>query len=287
MPLVFRRRQGFRWRHFLIAVSSVAFAMGQTQPLEKRPEFDVASLKPNLKHERFFIKTAPGGKLSAANITLKRLIAVAYSVTDYQIFGVVNWLESQTFDLEAQAPGPADLGQIRLMLQSLLDERFKLKIHRETRELPIYSLVLAKAGGNGPGLLRSPGGDCSAATTSQDSPPDASRRPPIPCGTVNPGFGRISGRRGHISQLADRLSTILGRTVIDETGLTGTFDIDLSWTPDPAFEPGIPPPGQSRSDLSGPSIFTALEEQLGLHLRSGKGPVETIVVDSAERLSVQ
>jgi uncharacterized protein (TIGR03435 family) len=88
--------------------------------------------------------SCPAEKLSARNIPLKRLIAVAYSATDFQIFGNIGWLESQGFDMEAEASGPADLNQLRVMLQSLLDERFKLKFHRETRELPIYSLVLAK-----------------------------------------------------------------------------------------------------------------------------------------------
>jgi uncharacterized protein (TIGR03435 family) len=198
----------------------------------------------------------------------------------------VNWLESQTFDLEAKAAGPADLGQLRLMLRSLLDDRFQLKIHKETRELPVYSLVVARKEGKGGGLVESPGGDCSAAVSSQDSPLNASRGRPIPCGTVNPGFGRISGRRGHISQLADRLSTILGRTVVDNTGLVGTYDIDVSWTPDPVLEPGqATPPEKSVPETPGPSIFTAIEEQLGLKLRAGKGQVEVVVVDSAEKLS--
>jgi uncharacterized protein (TIGR03435 family) len=276
----------FPWKIFLVVASSAGIAVCQTQPAAGRVEFEVASLKPDLNHDRFFIKTAAGGNLSAANISLKRLVAVAYSVTDYQIFSGVTWLESQTFDLEAKAGGPADLGQLRLMLRSLLDDRFQLKIHKETRELPIYSLVVARKEGKGAGLVESPGGDCSAAATSQDSPPNGSRGRAIPCGTVNPGFGRISGRRGHISQLADRLSTILGRTVVDNTGLAGTYDIDLSWTPDPVMEPGqAPPPERSVPETSGLSLFTAIEEQLGLKLKAGKGQVEVIVVDSAGKLS--
>jgi uncharacterized protein (TIGR03435 family) len=115
---------------------AAAIAAAQTTP---RPEFEAASLKPSPPSGKGSIRTLPGGKLSAINIPLKRLIAVAYSVTDYQIFGSVPWLESQGFDMEAEASGPADLNQLRVMLQSLLDERFKLKIHRETRELPVYS----------------------------------------------------------------------------------------------------------------------------------------------------
>jgi uncharacterized protein (TIGR03435 family) len=155
------------------------------------------------------------------------------------------------------------------MLQSLLDERFKLKIHRETRELPVYSLVPAK--NKGLGLTESALGDCAAA-----SAPEASPVSTIACGTVNPGPGRINGHRGRISQLCDRLSTMLGRTVVDKTGLTGFYDIALTWTPDSTV---------ASDELSGPSLFTAIQEQLGLKLEAGKGPVQVIVVDSAEKLS--
>jgi len=108
------------------------------------------------------------------------------------------------------------------MLQSLLDERFKLKFHRETRELPIYSLVLAKS--KGPGLIEAAYGDCGASVAPEAPAPNGTPVSTIACGTVNPGPGRISGHRGRISQLADRLSTMLGRTVVD--------NIDLTWTPE-------------------------------------------------------
>jgi uncharacterized protein (TIGR03435 family) len=257
---------------------AAAITLLNAQPPAARPEFEVASLKPSAPDAAgFFIKTLPGGGLQAKNIPLKRLIATAYSVTDYQIFGDVKLLD-QKFDLDARAPNPAELGTLRLMLQSLLDERFHLNFHQETRDLPIYSLLLAKSGVNGgPGLIRNPEGDCSIAVTPQDAPPDGSR-PPVPCGTVSPGPGRITGRRGRISQLADRLSTMLGRTVVDKTGLEGTYDIALTFAPDP-------PPGTPTPELSGPSLFTALQEQLGLKLQAGRGPVEVIVVDSADKLS--
>jgi uncharacterized protein (TIGR03435 family) len=256
----------------LLAIASAALA--QTQP---RPVFEVASLKPNDSGRAGFgIRILPGGKLVATNIPLKRLIATAYSVTDYQIFGSASLIETPRFDLEAQAPGPADLPQLRVMLQSLLEERFKLKFHRETKELPIYSLVPAK--NKGPGLTEAPGGDCGASVAPEA--PSAAPLAKIACGTVNPGPGTIRGHRGRISQLADRLSTLLGRTVVDKTGLTGIYDILLTWTPDPALEHA--PPSE---EPTGPSLFTAIQEQLGLKLEGGKGPVEVIVVDSAEKLS--
>jgi uncharacterized protein (TIGR03435 family) len=241
-----------------------------------RPEFDVASLKPNTSGmPGYAVRVLPAG-LTARNITLKRLIAIGYGVTDYQIFGSLPWLESAGFDLEARSAGPTDLSHVRPMVQSLLDDRFKLKIHRESKELPIYSLTLARSGSKlGAGLVESAAGACGPVNA--EAPPLAAA-----CGTVSPGPGRIWGQRGRISQLADRLSTILGRTVVDKTGLTGVYDIQLTYTPDPSMSPQLPP-GLPASDVPGPSLFTAMQEQLGLKLTAGKGPVDVIVVDSAEK----
>jgi uncharacterized protein (TIGR03435 family) len=251
-------------RLFAVAIVSVLQAQQPT-----RPEFEVASLKPNPSgNPGFAVRAMPAG-INATNISLKRLIALGYSVTDHQIFGDLPWLETQRFDVEAKAAKLTALPELRLMTQSLLDERFKLKFHREARELPIYSLTLVKGGVKGPGLADAPNEPCPPPTSAT-----------VRCGTVSPGLGRIIGERGRISQLADRLSTILGRTVVDKTGLTGVYDIDLRFTPDPGLQqlPAGPP-----MDTNGPSLFTAIQEQLGLKLQAGKGPVEVIVVDSAEK----
>jgi uncharacterized protein (TIGR03435 family) len=247
----------------------------QAQSKPPRPEFEVASLKPNTAGlPGYSVRVLPAG-LTARNINLKRLIAIGYSVTDYQIFGSLAWLESAGFDIEARSAGPTDLPRVRPMVQSLLDDRFKLKFHRETREMPIFSLTMAKAEGKpGPGLVESTAGPCEPVT-SQSAPSAAA------CGTVTPGPGRIRGLRGRISQLADRLATILGRPVVDKTGLTGSYDITLTYTPDPSM--GQPMPPGAASDDPGPSLFTAMQEQLGLKLTAGKGPVEVIVVDGAEK----
>jgi uncharacterized protein (TIGR03435 family) len=246
-----------------------------------RPEFEVASLKSNASGMTgFSIRALPGG-LTARNISLKRLVAMGYSVTDYQIFGAVTWLESARFDLEAKSPGPAQLPELRLMVQSMLDDRFKLKTHRETRELPIYSLVLARSGvKGGPGLVESAVAGCGPTDTPAAPAPKGPRLPAAICGTVNPGPGRIFGQHGRISQLADRLATLLGRTVVDKTGLDGTYDIELTFTPDADMAQQAPP-GQAAADVPGPSLFTAIQEQLGLRLQAGKGPVEVIVIDAA------
>jgi len=249
----------------------------RAQSTAPRPEFEVASVKPSAPNTRFMIRTLPGGGIFGTYVPLKRLIATAYSITDFQIFGNSKLLGEQ-YDLTARAPHPTDLPQLRLMLQSLLEERFNLKFHRETRDLPIYSLVVAKKGPAEPsGLEKNPGGDCSVAVTPQDSAPDGKRLPA--CGNMNIGYGRIFGRRARISQLADRLSTLLGRTVLDKTDLAGIYNVELTFTPDPTM--GEPPPGVPAPDPLGPSIFEAIQQQLGLRLQAGRGPVEVIVIESA------
>ncbi len=246
-------------------------------------EFEVASLKPDASgRAAFSIIPMPGGKLNATNISLKRLIAVAYSVTDFQIFGNVSWLESDRWDMEAKAAGPAALPQLRLMLRTLLTDRFKLKFHRETRDLRIHSLMPAKPESpGGPGLVEAPNGECSSEVTQQKALPNGT-----PCGVVNLGPGRISGQRGRISQLADRLSTLLSVTVVDKTGLQGFYNITMTWTPDPDMERLLTGDRPVVNDDSGPGLFAAIQRQLGLKLVPGKGPVEVIVVDSAEKATV-
>jgi uncharacterized protein (TIGR03435 family) len=244
------------------------------------PEFEVASLKANRSGSPgFSIMPLPGGKLNASNISLKRLIAVAYSVTDFQIFGNVPWLESDRYDMEARAPGPAALPQLRLMLRTLIADRFQLKFHRETREMKIYTLSVAHPGSPlGQGLVEIPGGECSAETTQQPALKNGT-----PCGVVNMGPGRINGQRGRISQLCDRLSALLSITVMDKTGLPGIYNIAMTWAPDPETERTLTGDRPPASDLPGPSVFTAIQEQLGLKLTAGKGPVEAIVIDSVQK----
>lgn len=211
---------------------------------------------------------------TATNIGLKRLIAVGYSVTDLQIFGDLPWLEPQRFDAEAKASALTALPQLRLMMQSLLDEKFKLKFHRETKELPVYTLTTVKNGVKGQGLIEAPNQPGGTADAPQ-APSSGSQSPQAPCGAVNPMPGRIFGQRGRMSQLADRLSTLLGCTVVDKTSLNGSYNIELTFTPEMELLQQ-PPAGMPAAD-GGPSIFTASQEQLGLRLQAGKGPVEVIV----------
>src|SRR5215471_18712900 len=224
----------------VIVLSAWAAGPAQTQaPAASRPEFEAVSIKPSAPGARGGGgRVLPSGRLESQNATLKYLMTVAYSVTNYQIFGSTDLLETQKYDVIAEAGHPVDTAQLRLMLKTALEDILKLKVHNETRELPIYSLVLAKPGiKGGPGLVEDPNGDCAVTSgaAADAANPVTPGVPVIPCGNVNvnPILGRINGRRGRILQLVDRFSTVLGRTVVDKTGLTGNYNITLTWTPDP------------------------------------------------------
>ena len=258
------------------------------------PVFEVASIKPN--PTGFAGPTQSqiqrGGRFVATNIPVRLLIGQAYQVQSYRLVGGPRWLATDGFDINAKAEGelfPRG-GQRPLegALRALLTDRFKLVVHFETRQLPIYALVMARSDGRlGPNLTRSTTTDCDAVLTAARDhgggpPPPPGGHPP-PCG-VRTGNGSFSADSRSPSQLAGILSAILDRRVVDQTGLTGLFNADLTWTPDqmPQRPPGIPddlPP----IDPNGPSIFTAVQEQLGLKLKSTTGPVEVLVIDSVER----
>jgi bla regulator protein BlaR1 len=257
------------------------------------PAFEVASIKPNQSGERNVrMMNPPDGRFVATNVTLKMLIQIAYGVQEYQISGAPGWLNSERYDIEAKSDSSVDdelhklsPDQIRLlkgrMLQGLLADRFKLTLRQETKELPVFALVVAKSG---PKLKQSTPGDTYANGIKG------------PDGVAHPGMmlmrpGQITGQALPITSLARMLSQQLNRTIVDKTGLTGQYDITLQWTPDEEQIPkgmgngspingGAPP-----EDSSGPSIFTAIQEQLGLKLESQKGPVEILVIDHVEEPS--
>ena len=243
-------------------------------------QFEVASIKPNNSGENnHSIRTRPGGRMVASNASLWALITAAYQVQDYQISGGPPWLKSANFDIDARGavkPNTPIDDQISQMSQSLLADRFQLRLHREAREMPIYALLVAK---NGPKLVPALGGNCFDPRAGIPPPtPDAR-----PCGGFNMNRDTMLGSGVPMARMALALSRVVGRPVVDKTALAGTFDITLRWTPDEtqAFlastQPAAAPP-----DTSGPSIFTALQEQLGLRLESQKGPVEVLVIDSAQ-----
>jgi len=233
------------------------------------PAFDVAAIHPHTPapHERSHIIDSDG-RFTTINVDLKAIIQWAYDLPQSRIFGGPSWLGSARWDIEAKADNALDMQkdydhtaarqQKREMVQALLADRFHLAVHRETRELPIYELVVAKGG--------------PKFTTAQA---DGT--------TVNSGRGhiQIEGGNNTADVLAEQLAEALGRVVVNRSGITGRYKVELTWTPDDRVAPAS---GEDAGG-SGPSIFTALEEQLGLRLESGKAPVEVLVIDNAELAS--
>ena len=242
-----------------------------------RPTFDVASIKPtgpNTPVTGGFGNGQGGGR----NQTLKMLIASAYRVQEFQISGGPSWAGSERFDVEGKTEDrTADPDRLRLMLRSLMEDRFQLKLRRETTTQPVYALVAAKGGPK----IR-PAADQTSPDVNGPSPPGAGPNR----GAIRIGRGSLIGNAVTLSFLARWLSQRLDRLVIDRTTLSGRFDFQLTWTPD-AGEIVTGPGGQMLppAEVSGPSIFTAIQEQLGLKLESSKAPVEVLVIDRAERPS--
>lgn len=264
----------------------VSHAAGQS---DTRPQFDVASIKPASPDVvNRFIRPGPGGDVSLNNFSLREMIVIAWRVQPFQISGGPPWLDSLHYDVVAKPETKRKQDEIPLMLQALLADRFQLVIHRDTKELPLFALTLARKDGKlGPKLIPHEGA-CTALDPSERlPPPEPGKRPVLPCGVMQIGARTLMAVGVPVANVAPLLARILGSTVIDKTGLAGNFDLNAEWTPDEnqalAFlQPGtLPPP----SDTAGPSIFTAMQEQLGLKLESQKGPVEVLVIDQAEKPS--
>ncbi len=228
-------------------------------PGQAPPSFEVASVKvapPRTGTAALIATDTDPAMVRYSNITLKNLIAMAYSFDSRLILGGPAWLDDQLYDLAAKLPADAPRDRIPAMLQTLLAERFKLAVHRETKEQTVYLLVTGK---NGPQLKPAlPADDQDARQIRGDRPPIQITR------------GGILGHSMDIGRLAGTLALVTGYQVMDHTGLTGIYDINLTWTPED-------------NKGFGPELFTAIQEQLGLKLESGKGPVEMLVIDHADR----
>jgi bla regulator protein BlaR1 len=254
--------------------------------------YDVASIKPNKSGGNMVRMMITPDGLTAMGATLQMLIQNAYEIQDFQIVGAPKWVSSDRYDIQAKmdssqmeklktlSPDESRLESKR-MLQALLASRFQLVVHRDSKELPGYALVIAKGGSK---LHQAKPGDTY---------PNGIKGPDGKPGTglmiMGGNGGPVTGQGISIENLVRLLSQQLGRTIVDETRLTGNYDFTLQWTPDeragPA--PGTAQGGGSRSDdappdSSGPSIFTAIQEQLGLKLESRKVPVEMLVIDHVE-----
>jgi uncharacterized protein (TIGR03435 family) len=229
----------------------------------------VASIKPN--------NGAPGeysttpGRVVARNVTAKFLVAIAYGLQPFQISGGPGWVDSDRFDVEARLEdAKSNSGQEGLMMKSLLANRFKLVLHKDAQQSSVYALVV---GGKGPKIK-----------ASADQTPGAGMSP---LGSMRVGATSLVGMGVPLGLFASLLGTRLGQTVIDQTNLPGRYDIDLRWTPDTTEPPpsaNVDPKDVLRQpDTSGPSVFTAIQEQLGLKLQLTKGFSGFLIIDHLER----
>jgi len=247
-------------------------------------KFEVASIKPNTFVDGpTEMGTQPGGRVTIINVPLRLLIRNAYEIQDSQLVDAPKWIADERFDIVAKANGeiprpvPGNPGPLQAIMRSLLAERFKLAVHRETRDFPVYALQLARSDRRLGPQLRASATDCAALAASGQ--PQASPDQKPRCGVRATGGHMLAGGLP-VAQLATLLSTMVDRTVVDRTGLPGAFDLELNWTPDRLPQrPDAAPP----SNPDNPSIFTALREQLGLKLESAKAPTGVLVIDHVER----
>jgi len=252
-----------------------ALAQSNTPPAgvqAKAPVFDVVSIKPNKSGSGRTSISSDNGFYSAENISLKQLLENAYDVKEYVISGLTGWANSDRFDvkakivdMDADAVKKLTEEQRREMLQQLLADRFQLKVHLQTEVLPIYEMVVAK------------GGAKITAVEPVGPDPDADKNKEFKGmgrGSMNVNNTVLTAHDVLLDNLARTLSSRVSRTIVDKTGLKGNYDLSLTWSPDEG--------SAAASDSSAPSLFTALQEQLGLRLQPSKGPVETLVVDHIE-----
>jgi uncharacterized protein (TIGR03435 family) len=291
-------------RHLLavFAVSAAVIAQAPQSPDTSAPTFEVASVKPNKTGAPGGSFVMPPGRFTATNIPLKVLITNAYQLSFFQVVGGPDWVSTDRFDIAAKAPDGAPPELTRAMVRTLLKDRFKLVVHMETRDTPIYALVKARSDDRlglnlkrstmDCGPIRAQRAEATAAAArarggrvAVPAPPDPNE--PVVCGMRAGGRGgpAVTYRAGNVTMtaLANALRPYAGRDVVDRTGLTGEFDFDLRFSA---------PPTAGASDAAAvpvapvddaASVFTALQEQLGLKLESTRGPVELMVIDSAER----
>ena len=242
------------------------------------PSFDVISVKPNktsLGVHGLIITEFTADGFRGTNVPVHTLLLQAYGLHEGESFGEPAWANSEVFDIEAKVAGPdvaafskLDSDQLQAMLRQILAERFGLVAHRETRELPVYAMSVAKGGPKLKEFVFDP------------AVPASARRG----GGVQMSMGMIAAHECTIPYFLSMLSRQLGRTVVDRTGLTGNYDFTLRWSPDNGATTSSNDPAGTQADAL-PSIFSAVQEQLGLKLESTKAPASVLVVDHIERPS--
>lgn len=250
-----------------LTILGIVQSPAQAPPTKAPLAFEVATIRPTAPDARGGgIRPMPAGQgYVATGIPLKLMIRLMYTLTDSQVVGGPDWINTDRWDVQAKADHSANINELHEMFQTLMADRFQLKFHKENKDLPMYELVLDKPG--------------SASKLKVNDTPNKFDIPIIPAGR-----GHVNGTRVGMSYLAWFLSQQLNRPVVDKTGLDQFYDFELQWTlelPDGARPPGADAPAPPEV----PTIFAALREQLGLKLESKKGPVEVYVIDHAEKPS--
>jgi uncharacterized protein (TIGR03435 family) len=261
----------------LLVAAATLPGFGQSQPAT--PSFEVASIKRNVSNEPGgFIRVEEGVRFNATGVPLDFIIRQAYGVMETQVVNQPDWLTSERYDIRGKAPDGVEVfPNMAPLLRSLLKDRFDFQAHTETRELPTYDLVMARSDGRlGPKISKADF-DCGARLTA--TPPKAGPSGDPVC-TITFGPGRILVRGFSIERFAGGLVRQVQRMVVDKTGLTGPWNFELLYTPDQpvALNGAIVPPNPDA-----PSLFTAVQEQLGLKLESSRGPVDVLVIDRVNR----
>ncbi|MDR3698073.1 MAG: TIGR03435 family protein [Candidatus Sulfopaludibacter sp.] len=304
-------------KHLAIAILAGSLAAGAFAQTDAVPEFEAASIKaappPTGNGIRVMMRGGPGsddpGRVDWSNVSLRQMITAAFNVKDYQVQGP-DWLNSQRFDVVAKIPPGTTKEQYRLMIQKLLTDRFKMTFHREEKEHAAYALVVGKGGpkfkesdpndtsGFAPMMMRGPDGDVRASAPPPPPPPPggAGRGPDAGPGRggggrggmMMMGPGHLQAKKMGIDGLANMLSNITGKPVIDQTELKGSYDFTLDYAPETG-EGGpmmmAPPPGGGEgrgpmaSEPAGLNIYAAVQQELGLKLEPKKLPVENIIID--------
>ena len=275
----------------LLGVAAIACVAILHAQAPNAPTFDVAAIKQNKSGENGGRFGGPPSRFTATNVPVFQFILFAYQVQGFQVEGGPDWIKADRYDINARAEGNFPATTIagpdprRPMLRALLEDRFKLAVHRATREMPTYSLVAAKTDKSPGPQLHASSTDCPALLNSANrgqAPPTPPRTPTgdFDCGISLPP-GRFTFGTQPMSQVAAALSGLLQRNVVDRTGLAGNYSGTVTYTPDTAPRGGGP--DLPAADANGASLFTALQEQLGLRLEPSRGPVDVLVIDHIER----
>jgi uncharacterized protein (TIGR03435 family) len=279
-------------------------------PVDPTLQFEAASVKASEALATGARMMMMPGRFEASGVPLRGILRQALRAQDYQLVGVPDWVNTERYSIVAKAPEGAPPNAIPTMLLNLFKDRFALATHTETRQLPVYNLVLARSDGRlgrsftpssaecqatikaraaGPGPGAAGPGAARGPDFSRGAPPPPTIDPDKPpCGFMRQGPGIANGGGASMAQIVQMLSQSTGLPVIDKTGLSGYYDINLKFQPEAGPNTGLfgppPPGGQSFAvDPDAANIFTAVQEQLGLKLESVRGPVDVIVIDRIEK----